>query len=218
VPNEIPNFYSRALRIGRLLSFNINKIYLIFREKLSYLHQFWAKYKKRQKSLYSRKISFNLNLMDTIAISNLKGNCAKTAAVNLAGCLGGLNKKVLEIDLDPQGSASQWLSLQGHSNFRSLDLFLNKEKVETLVQSSLAENRDLISATQDLYSLEKSLAGEFAIESTLKKCLSQQPPSNCDFVLIDTPPTLGLVTVNPPAVAGQLLIPAPKLPTLSGAA
>jgi len=158
--------------------------------------------------------------MDIIAISNLKGGCAKTTtAVNLAGCLAELNRKVLVIDLDPQGNASQWLSLEGQSNLNSLDLFSDKEKIENLVQPSLTDNVDLISANPDLSSLEKSLAGEFAIESILKRRLSQLPPSTWDFVLIDTPPTLGLLTVNALVAAEQLIIPvSTHVLTLAGVA
>lgn len=158
--------------------------------------------------------------MNIIAISNLKGGCAKTTtAVNLAGCLAELNKKVLVIDLDPQGNASQWLSLDGQSNFSSIDLFSEKEKVEALVQPSLTDNVDLICASPDLSSLEKSLAGEFAIEGILKRRLSQLQSSTWDFVLIDTPPTLGLVTVNALVAAEQLIIPvSTHVLTLAGVA
>ena len=64
---------------------------------------------------------------------------------------------------------------------------------------------DLICASPDLSSLEKSLAGEFAIEGILKRRLSQLQTSTWDFVLIDTPPTLGLVTVN--ALVAALITP-----------
>jgi len=172
------------------------------------------------KRLCGRKISFKLRLMKIIAIANLKGGCAKTTtAVNLAGCLAELNKKVLVIDLDPQGNASQWLGLDGQSNFSSIDLFSDKEKVEALVQHSLTVNVDLICASPDLSSLEKSLAGEFAIEGILKRRLSQLQPSTWDFVLIDTPPTLGLVTVNALVATEQLIIPvSTHVLTLAGVA
>lgn len=167
-----------------------------------------------------RKISFNLSLMKIIAISNLKGGCAKTTTtVNLAACLAELAKKVLVIDLDPQGNASQWLSLENDSNLSSLDLFSGKQKIEALVQSSVIENVDLISASPDLSSLEKLLAGEFAIENILKRRLSQLQSSVWDFVLIDTPPTLGLVTVNALVAAEQLIIPvSTHVLTLAGVA
>jgi len=158
--------------------------------------------------------------MNIIAISNLKGGCAKTTTVvNLAGCLAELNKKVLVIDLDPQGNASQWLNHDDQSDFSSLDLFSDKEKVEALVQPSLTNNVDLISASPDLSSLEKSLAGEFAIETILKRRLSQLKSSTWDFVLIDTPPTLGLVTVNALVAAEKLIIPvSTHVLTLAGVA
>ena len=146
--------------------------------------------------------------MKTIAITNLKGGCAKTTTtVNLAACLAELGKRVLVIDLDPQGNASQWLGQENHCLDNVMGLLTSKISVATLIQPTMVRNIDLIYASPDLSNLEKALAGEFATETILKRRLEKADLSSWDFILLDTPPTLGLITINALSSADQLIVP-----------
>lgn len=146
--------------------------------------------------------------MKTIAITNLKGGCAKTTTtVNLAACLAELNKRILIIDLDPQGNASQWIGQANHSPINSMGLLTSKETITDFIQPTVVGNVDLIYASPELSNLEKALSGEFATEMTLKRRLEKADLRSWDYVLLDTPPTLGLVTVNALTAADQLIVP-----------
>lgn len=146
--------------------------------------------------------------MKTIAITNLKGGCAKTTTtINLAACLAELGKRVLLIDLDPQGNASQWIGQENHSPINSMGLLTSKEPVTSLILPTMVSNVGLIYASSELSNLEKALAGEFATETILKRRLEQADLSSWDYVLLDTPPTLGLVTVNALTAANELIVP-----------
>lgn len=146
--------------------------------------------------------------MRVITVANQKGGCAKTTTVvNLAASLAELGKKVLVIDLDPQGNASDWLGSQD-SDDAAFRLLTEKGAVEALVSDSNIENVQVIRGSRELAKVEKALAGELSIETKLKRRLTQVFKSNeWDFVLIDTPPTLGILTVNALAAANELLIP-----------
>jgi chromosome partitioning protein len=146
--------------------------------------------------------------MKTIAITNLKGGCAKTTTtVNLAACLAELGKRVLVIDLDPQGNASQWLGQENHCLDNAMSLLISKKLVTTLIQPTTVKNVGLIYASPELSNLEKALAGEFATETILKRRLEQADLSSWDYILLDTPPTLGLITINALSSADQLIVP-----------
>lgn len=146
--------------------------------------------------------------MRVITVANQKGGCAKTTTVvNLAGSLAELDKNVLVIDLDPQGNASDWLGAHGVED-AAFKLLTEKSAVESLVDDSNIKNVQMIRASRDLAQVEKALAGELSIETKLKRRLSQLfKNSEWDFVLIDTPPTLGILTVNALTAADELLIP-----------
>ena len=158
--------------------------------------------------------------MNIIVLTNLKGGCAKTTTtVNLAACLAELKKKVLVIDLDPQGNASQWLSNENFHPLTSHTIFTGKQDISTLVQGTTVFNVGLIPASPDLSNLEKTLAGEFLVETILGHRLAGANLDCWDFILIDTPPTLGLVTLNALSAANQLIIPvSTHVLTLSGVA
>lgn len=131
-----------------------------------------------------------------IVIANQKGGCAKTTTVvNMAACLAEKGLKVLVIDLDPQSNTSQWLGIdggiKGSLSLLSSDLSLNELKSSTNI-----EGVDVISASQELADIEKVLAGKLAVETILRRRLSSFDLSQWDFLLFDTPPTLGLITLN----------------------
>lgn len=157
--------------------------------------------------------------MKVIAIANLKGGCAKTTTVvNLAAALAEQQQRVLVVDLDPQANASAWLGSDSAVN-GSFRLMTTKDDIGHLIEQTETAGVSLISASRDLSGLEKALVGEIAVETKLKRRLSGLDQKAWDFVLLDTPPTLGLMTLNALAAAGKLLIPVTThILTLSGVA
>jgi chromosome partitioning protein len=157
--------------------------------------------------------------MRVITIANQKGGCAKTTTVvNIAACLAEINLRVLVIDLDPQANASQWLDTD-ESKGGSVEIFRSQQKIDDLIQSTGVEGVDLIPASQELAQIEKLLAGELSVETILKRRIHKMSSKEYDFILIDTPPTLGLLTLNALAVAKELLIPVTThVMTLAGVA
>jgi chromosome partitioning protein len=155
----------------------------------------------------------------TIAVANQKGGCAKTTtAVNLAAALAELKQKVLLIDLDPQANASQWLGAANDER-GVFELFTTKVLASGLLVETNTKGLTLLAGSRSLASIEKSLAGELAVETRLKRRLTALNGLEFDFVLIDTPPTLGLMTLNALCAAEQVLIPVTThVMTLSGVA
>jgi chromosome partitioning protein len=153
----------------------------------------------------------------TIAVANQKGGCAKTTvSVNLAAALTELKQKVLLVDLDPQANASQWLGAANDER-GVFELFTTKAAVGGLLVDTNTEGLTLLAGSRSLASIEKSLAGELAVETRLKRRLASLDGLAFDYVLIDTPPTLGLMTLNAMSAAQQVLIPVTThVMTLSG--
>lgn len=157
--------------------------------------------------------------MRSIVVANQKGGCAKTTTiVNLAASLTEAGQKLLVIDLDPQANATHWLGGKGAAD-GAYRLLTEDEPVENLWGPSSIDNIKVICASQRLSSVERVLAGTIAIDSILKRRLGSLKLQQWDFVLIDTPPTLGLVTLNALTYAKELLIPVTThILTLSGVA
>lgn len=145
--------------------------------------------------------------MKTIAVANQKGGCAKTTTVvNLAACLAELGRKVLVIDLDSQANATHWLGVDSDSN-GAMKLLTTKEPLDQLISPTNLDGVHLIASSRELAHFEKAVAGEIAVESRLKRRLAGLDAKKWDFVLIDTPPTLGLITLNALSAAQELIVP-----------
>lgn len=146
--------------------------------------------------------------MKTLAILNQKGGSAKTTtAVNLAAALAEKKKKVLLIDLDPQGSASSWLGFREASK-TLYDLFTvndGKYSLSDIYCKTIIDGLDIISASPWLISIDKALASEIGAESILKRYLSKV--NQWDFVLLDCSPALGIMSLNALVAADNMVIP-----------
>lgn len=146
--------------------------------------------------------------MRKIAIINQKGGSGKTTtAISLGATLAERGERVLLIDLDPQYSATTWLAVQivGRGIF---DLFAESEKthLKDLIQPTTTANLSLVGACTWLVGTEKVLASEPGAETILRDKLAAVE-RDFDYVLIDCPPTLGVLSVNALTAAGEVLVP-----------
>lgn len=144
--------------------------------------------------------------MKTIAIVNQKGGSGKTTtAVNLAAALGELGKKVLVVDLDVQCSATAWLGCKDGGK-GLLDVFTGEGKIEDLAIETGAPGVQLVPCSQWFIGLEKVLASEAGAELVLKEKIEKMP-KNWDYLFVDCPPSLTLVTVSALAAVKHLIVP-----------
>ena len=143
-----------------------------------------------------------------IAVANQKGGVGKTTtAVNLGACLADIGYRVLVVDLDPQGNASTGLGI----NIRGLqasmyDVILSDVPIEDCVEASSVRNLFVAPASLDLAGAEIELVPAFSRELRLKQALAEVR-DDYDYVLIDCPPSLGLLTINGMAAATEVLVP-----------
>jgi chromosome partitioning protein len=144
-----------------------------------------------------------------IAIANQKGGVGKsTTAVSLGAALADLGHEVLVVDLDPQGNASTGLGIRHVArDVTTYEILLASAPLEDAIVPTAVERLSAIPSTIDLAGAEIELVSQFSREMRLAKALEPVRQGHFDFILLDCPPSLGLLTINALAAAGELLVP-----------
>jgi len=143
-----------------------------------------------------------------IAISNQKGGVGKTTtAINLSACLAEKGKKVLTIDMDPQGNTTSGLGIDKNEvEDTSYEVLLGEAKIENAITKSIMDGLFVVPSERGLAGAEIELIGKVDREFILKKEV-ERIKDDYDFIIIDCPPSLGLITLNAFAASDSILIP-----------
>ena len=142
-----------------------------------------------------------------IAVANQKGGVGKTTtAVNLSAALAEKGKKVLLIDMDPQGNATSGLGVDKGQKNSVYDLMVNDTDIERCIRHEVSPGLDLIPSTVDLAGAEIEMLEIDRHEFILKKKV-RRIESKYEYILIDCPPSLNLITVNALTTANSVLVP-----------
>jgi chromosome partitioning protein len=143
-----------------------------------------------------------------IAIANQKGGVGKTtSAVNLAASMAATKRKVLLIDLDPQGNATMGSGIDKYEiEFSAYDLLVEDTPLEQVVCKETSGGYDLIAGNGDVTAAEVKMMEMFGRELRLKNALAKAQ-HNYDYIFIDCPPSLNMLTVNAMAAASSVIVP-----------
>ena len=144
----------------------------------------------------------------TIAIANQKGGVGKTTTtINLSSCLAEMGKKILVVDSDPQGNTTSGLGVDKNIQEKTIyELLLRDSSIEEAIIKTPIENLELLASNINLSGAEIELIGvdkkEYILRDELKKI-----KDNYDFILIDCPPSLSMLTINAMCAADTVLVP-----------
>ncbi len=142
-----------------------------------------------------------------VSIANQKGGVGKTTtAVNLSTILAKKGNKVLMIDADPQGNATSGLGINKDVNFSVYDVIVNDVEIENTVQQTIVKNLDVCPSNINLAGAEVELVSMISREHRLKEKIDSQK-DKYDYIIIDCPPSLGLITLNAFTASDSVLIP-----------
>ena len=144
----------------------------------------------------------------TIAITNQKGGVGKsTTAINLAAGLGANDKRVLLVDIDPQGNATSGIGTEKNEIEQCIyNVIIEGVDPRQVIRKTEFDNLSIMPATLNLAGAEIELVGAFSRETKLKRAINSVK-KDFDYVIIDCPPSLGLLTVNALTAADSLIIP-----------
>lgn len=153
-------------------------------------------------------VSHSIGQTKILPIINQKGGVGKsTTAVNLAAALGDCGKEVLLVDLDPQGNATSGYGIDKRDIDQCVyNVLLGEAKVEDTILAHVGKGVDLLPATINLAGAEVELVNEIARENRLKNALGSLR-GRYDYILVDCPPSLGLLTINALVAGDKLLVP-----------
>ena len=143
-----------------------------------------------------------------IAVANQKGGVGKTTtAINLSSCLAEKGKKVLAVDMDPQGNMTSGLGVDKNSVENTIyDLIIGESDIEEVLRKDIMKNLDIIPANIDLSAAEIELIDvedkEYIVRNVIKDI-----KDNYDYIIIDCPPSLSMLTINAMTTATSVLVP-----------
>ena len=143
-----------------------------------------------------------------IAVANQKGGVGKTTtAINLSSCLAEKGKKVLAVDMDPQGNMTSGLGVDKNSVENTIyDLIIGESGIEEVLRKDIMKNLDIIPANIDLSAAEIELIDvedkEYIVRNVIKDI-----KYNYDYIIIDCPPSLSMLTINAMTTATSVLVP-----------
>ncbi len=147
-------------------------------------------------------------MAQVISVANQKGGVGKTTtAVNLSASLGAIGKKTLLVDIDPQGNSTSGVGIdKSQLKYTTYDLLVDEVSVEQIIRKTKFENLDILPSSINLAGAELEIVDKPQRESLLKKGITPVRGSY-DYIIIDCPPSLGIVTANALCFSDTVLVP-----------
>ena len=142
-----------------------------------------------------------------IAVTNQKGGVGKTTTcVNLSSCMAALGKRILVVDIDPQGNCTSGFGLKAQDDRSTYEALLDPDSAADCIMKTCVDNLEIMPSGMQLAGAEIELIGMDGRESRLKRAL-RQFDDRFDYIMIDSPPSLGILTLNGLTAADSVIVP-----------